>query len=177
MNKLLIILTLVLFSLPTFSQVAYDNDRFYIVELGTGFTSNKSGSTYLNEKARELDEGSGLYRGRFISGAFVHPQISVGIGAGLEGNYGALEKSTSSAFLDVRLYTKEKSDFWSSIYLYMNYGKNVKLRSSFLAGDLYEVGIGATCFSVGYNLRNLRIDGEPKWVNSITASFVFLFPL
>lgn len=177
MNKLLFIVLSVLFSLPVFSQVVYDNDRFYIVELGAGFTSNKSGGTYINEKVHELDEESGLYRGRFISGAFVHPQISVGIGVGFEGNYGALGKNTTSAFLDVRLYTKEKSDFWSSIYLYMNYGKNVKWKSSFLAGDLYEIGIGATCFSLGYNVRNLRIDGEPKRVNSIIASLVFPFPL
>ncbi len=175
MKKIFIAFFFVVLSLPVLSQKVYNNDRFYVLELGAGFTSEKTGNTYIDENGDEQDESNGFMRARFISGAFVHPNISVGVGAGFEGNYGYLVKNTTPVFMDIRLYTKEKDQFWSSLYLYMNYGKNIRWSNSFYAGDYFEVGLGASCISVGYNYRKLNVRGQSTNVNTITASLVFLF--
>ena len=175
MKRIVFFLLLILLSIPILAQKVYKNDRFYVLELGAGFTTEKTGNTYVDEYGDEQDESNGFMRARFISGAFVHPNISVGIGAGFESNYGYLKKSTTPVFVDIRLYTKEKDQFWNSLYLYMDYGKTIKWANSFPAGDYFETGIGVSCVSVGYNYRKLNVEGQSTNVNTVTVSLVFLF--
>lgn len=172
----LLLFATVVISQTAFSQVVYNNDRFHTLELGLGIGTDKSVGSYINEYGELVEDGNGVYRARFISGAYVHPNITVGFGGGLDWNYGNLRKCTTPVFLDVRFFAKEREDRWDTMFLYFDYGRNINWGKSFLAGDFFECGIGYSYVSIGYSSRSLRIAGEPTRFHSIVGSIVLLFP-
>ena len=167
MNKYILILLVLLTS--TFNGYAQDHQKgkiYGMAEIGhlRGIGNVNGGIfTYPNTEGR-------VYRLRLSLGYFIHSQVSVGAGFGLDG-YHDPSYNTRPVYLDIRGYLpKGKHNLFSFINLGWAIGGE-----TFTSGKMGAIGVGYRlaerkvqfCPSIGINFQEMK--SGSIWVNDLNT--------
>ncbi|MFT3994962.1 MAG: hypothetical protein QM660_11670 [Dysgonomonas sp.] len=177
--RFLYLLVLLVYPLLVDSQSLHLQKRggsFLFSAVG-GLSSKREGKADLDQMA---DNMSLSYALRLARTGFVHPHVSLGIGTGIDGDLGFNQISVP-VFADARFFLKKQYNYISfydssnSFFIYSNYGKFLKIGNNSYKGDFFEIGVGHSFASIGYNYRNMSTGEQSVKVHSFVLNFITYF--
>ncbi len=168
MKKYLILVAFSFLLAATYAQDLKQRDSFKneglfgIVKAGFGVPLSVERQ---NGDSSTEDSGSksSVFSLNAIGGYYIIPELSVGLGFGLDGLHNP-SANTFPIYGDVRYYVKQEGNTW---YGLLNYGRNLKLSDGFKKGELIRLGIGykfftgKTCWvaDMHYGQYDVSLDG------------------
>ena len=183
-NILIIKFVLILFSNSLFAQNAIiprktkqEKGYFSILEMGYFL-----GTSYLSDPNNDRSSPLNVRSLRTVNGIFLNPNLSLGIGIGVDGNdtnrFGFF--NTFLVYADARYYLKNNVDGW---FLYSDLGSAVKIDNSFEKGLFlnmgggYKFNVGKVILvpSLGYNQQNFGIYNTDYRNSSLALKIGFMF--
>ena len=183
-NILITIFVLILFSGSLFAQNAIkpiktkqEKGYFSILEMGYFL-----GTSYLSDPNNDRSSPLNVRSLRTVNGIFLNPNLSLGIGIGVDGNdtkrFGFF--NTFLVYADARYYLKNNVDGW---FLYSDLGSAVKIDNSFEKGLFlnmgggYKFNVGKVILvpSLGYNQQNFGIYNTDYRNSSLALKIGFMF--
>ena len=150
---------------------------FSILEMGYFL-----GTSYLSDPNNDRSSPLNVRSLRTVNGIFLNPNLSLGIGIGVDGNdtkrFGFF--NTFLVYADARYYLKNNVDGW---FLYSDLGSAVKIDNSFEKGLFlnmgggYKFNVGKVILvpSLGYNQQNFGIYNTDYRNSSLALKIGFMF--
>lgn len=136
---------------------------FAIVKTGFGVPLNVEWQDGI-ETTKIGNSKSSLYFLDVIGGYYLIPELSLGIGVGLEGFHNP-SSNTFPLYGDIRYYSEVEGNSW---YASLSYGRNLELNNTFRKGELIRLGLGYKFFTgkvcwladMHYGQYDVSLDGE-----------------
>lgn len=131
----------------------YKNEGLFgIVKLGFGqplLVDYQQG----HETTEVGSSNSSVYSLNVIGGYYIVPELSVGLGFGLDGLHNP-SANTFPLYADLRYYSKDEGNSWYGLF---DYGRTLKLSDGFKKGEMIRIGVGYKFFT-----------GKVCWVTDVT---------